>query len=159
MATVTSTVPAFLDALKTALEARAAIPGNPLAPIGERPAVTIATAPSGDADPLEAVELIGARETQEWGAIGHRRRNEEYTVGAVVFIVRRGAGEARAKEARDRAYAILAELEDTLRTDPGVSGTVRQSQITEIVLDQDFNDNGRWAALGITIEVKAELRS
>lgn len=148
MATITSTVPAFLDALKALLSARAGLTG-----------VTVATAPTGDPIPTESIQFFGLAEDQEWGAIGHKRRNESYTVQGGIFVIRRGAGEAKAKEVRDRAYAILAELEDAIRVDPGVSASVRQCELTQAVLDQGGEDNGRWAALQISIGVKAELRS
>lgn len=154
MATQTSTVPAVLDALKALLDARKATPGSPLED------VEIRTAPTGDPTPWECIAFLGQQGDQAWGAIGNRRRKETYSLQAAIFVKRRGAGEALAKEVRDRAYAILAEMEDAIRVKPRVLDTDRVIvQLTQVNLDQDWDDEGRVAALQITLGVTAELVS
>lgn len=163
MATHTSTVPDVLDALKVLLEARKATPGSPLAADTDpqRAEVVITTAPSGEPVPFESIQLFGTGGDQQWAAIGNRRRRETYTIRAGIFIKRLGAGEAKAKEVRDRAYEILAELEDAIRVAPTLGLADRVIiQLTRVDLDQGLDpDDGRIAALDIDLSVTAELVS
>ena len=153
MATTTSTVPAYLAALRDALNTRFA--ASPTFA-----SVKAYAAPAGDPLPLEMVELFGTDETQQWGALGNRRKTETYTVrGMIGAILESGAGEDVADAARARVYAILAELEDQLRTDPNMAHTVYRSQLASANLTQGIADTGRWATLEITIDVYTELNS
>lgn len=151
MATHTSTIPAVLDALKALLDARAttALDG-----------VEVWTAPSGDPIPHECIQFFGTDGDQQWAALGNRRRRETYTITGAIFIIRLGAGQDKAKEARDRAYAILAELEDALRVAPTLGLPDRvEVQLATNNLDQGPQDNGRYAAIPFTLAVTAELVS
>jgi hypothetical protein len=150
MSTHTSTVPDVLDALKALLDLRDGLAG-----------VTVATAPTGDPVPFESIQLFGTAGDQEWAAIGNRRRRETYTIRAGIFIKRLGAGEALAKQVRDRAYAILAELEDAIRVAPTLGLADRVViQLARADLDQGLNpDDGRVAALDLDLAVTAELVS
>lgn len=157
MATQTSTVPAYLDALQAALEARhiAATQG------GE---IVVTTAPSGAPVPLETIQFFGTNGDQAWAALGNRRRKETYTIRGGIYIQKAGYGEATAKAARNRAYDLLAELEDCLRLDPGVGLTVRQSELLTADLDQGIaegseNEAARYATIALTIGVAVELVS
>lgn len=157
MATHASTVPAYLDALKAALDARSIV-------ATDGGVVTVTTAPSGEPVPLECIQLFGTNGDQQWGALGNRRRNETYTIAGGIYVQQAGYGETTAKAARDRVYALLAEVEDCLRLDPGVGGSVRQSELLSADLTQGIASGGdeggaRYAALAITISVKAELVS
>lgn len=155
MATTTSTVPAYLVALRDALNTRFA--ANPTFA-----SVKAYAAPAGDPLPLEMVELVGTvgtEATQQWGALGNRRKVETYTVHGFIGALVAGAGEDVADSARSRVYAILAEVEDYLRTDPRVNATVMRSQLASANLLQDIEEGGRWAALMITIDVYTELNS
>jgi hypothetical protein len=154
MATQTSTVPAYLDALKALLDARAA--AAPSRPDGGRGGLDRAERRpgAGRVHPvLRAGRGSGMGHDRQQAAQRDLRRAGRHLRHAA----RRGA--RKAKEVRDRAYAILAELEDAIRVDPSVSGSARQCQLTAAILEQGAEDNGRWAALAISIEVKAELRS
>lgn len=150
MATATSTIPAFLDALRATLAARTLIAAG---------GVLVATAPTGEPVPRESIQLFDAAADQEWAASGNKRRREQYRVRGGIFISAPGAGEAKAKAARDRAFALLAEIEDALRLDHNVSGTVNQAQIAAYDLDQGAAKEGRWAAIEFFIAVRAELTS
>lgn len=156
MATMTSTVPLVLATIRDRMAARRdADPDGPLK------GVVFTATPSGDPIPHESLQLFGTDGDQAWGAIGNRRREETYTIGGGILIVVRGAGEAIADAARERAYAILAELEDELRRFPNlelIAGQI-QAQLSRVNLDQGPQDNGRWAALDIGIAVKASLAS
>lgn len=151
MATHTSTVPAVLGAMKALLDARTAL---------STAGVVVTTAPSGDPIPAESIQLFGTGGDQQWAAIGNRRRAESYTIRGGIFIVRRGAGAAVWDVVRERAYAILAELEDAIRVVPTLGLADRVIvQLARVDLDQGGQDNGRWAALDIDIAVTAELVS
>jgi hypothetical protein len=151
MATHTSTVPAVLDAIKALLDARSAL---------STAGVVVTTAPSGDPIPAESIQLFGTNGDQEWAAIGNRRRRESYTIRSGIFVIRRGAGAAVWDAARERAYAILAELEDAIRVMPTLGLADRVIvQLARVDLDQGPQDNGRWAALDIDLAVTAELVS
>lgn len=149
MATHTSTVPAVLDALKTLLDARAGLAG-----------VTVTTAPSGEPVPMESIQFFGTNGDQAWAALGNRRRRETYTIRGGIFIIKGGAGADVWDAARERAYALLAELEDAIRVSPTLDLADRVIiQLTRADLDQGAQDNGRWAALDIDLGVTAELVS
>lgn len=144
-----TTVPAFLDALKAQLEARAGLTG-----------ATIATAPTA-MDVMESVEFGHHIDgSQAWGSLGQRSRKEEYIVGGVVWVAKDGAGEAVAKEARDQVFDWFGELEAQLRSDPWVNQTVvgdTGAQITGGVLDQWPSDRQRIARILFQITCKAKL--
>ena len=151
----TSTVPAFLDALKAALDAR-----NIAATGGGTIAVT--TAASGEPVPPECIQLFRTTADQQWTLLGNRRRREQYTVYGGIYAQIAGYGEPTAKAARDRAYALLAELEQTLRADPSVGGSVRQAELLTAELDQGITRGGddegaRFATLAFSIGVVHEL--
>jgi len=152
MATTVSTVPAFMAALRDGLAARFAADGN----LAE---VRVFAAPAGDPYPQEMIEFFGTDDSQAWGALGNRRRTETYTVRGMTGVVVPGGGEDTADQARARVYAILAVLEDYLRTHVSVGDTVLRAQLTSANLTQGYAKEGRWAALEITIEAYTELTS
>lgn len=152
---MTSTVPAVLDRLKELLDARKALGGNGL--VG----VTIATAPSGDPDLIEGIEFYGTdADSHEWESMGAKSRQESYTLLGEILIVRRGAGEEKAKEARDRAYAIAAEMQivvwenHTLRPSIGARTDIEYSTGT---LEQGWQENGRVAFVRFSVAVTSLL--
>lgn len=154
----TSTVPLVLDTLKALLDARKLVSGSALAKSGNDPEVQILTAPSGDPDIPESIQFGGVAEDQEWRALGGQRVGENYPLDGSVIVLRRGAGEEKAKEARDRAYAIMAELAIVLRDNPTLGiGPRTDVRLATALLFQGWQDNGRVAAIDFTIAVKAEL--
>ena len=54
-------------------------------------------------------------QTEEWGPFGQKAREEEYTLSLYVNVLRPGDS---AQEATDRAFAIFADIEAWLRTNP-----------------------------------------
>lgn len=156
MATMTSTVPLVIAAIKARMDARRdADPDGPLS------GVKFTTAPSGEPFPAESLQLFGTDGDQAWGALGNRRREETYTINAAILtLTKRGAGEAVWDAVRVRAYAILAELEDELRRFPTLETGVRvEVQLSRVNLDQGLQDDGRFAALDLGLSVKASLVS
>lgn len=140
--------PAFLDALKTRLEARAALAG-----------VEVHVASMGENIGPEAITCYGVEGTQDWAALGQERKKDGFTVHATIEIVKAGAGDAVAKTARDRAEAILAEVEAEMKN---AFTTVAGSQITalnlsKIDLHQGANPTGRWALISFAIDVEIRI--
>jgi hypothetical protein len=147
-------VPAFLVALRDKLTARFAATAG-------FEAVGVYAAPAGDPPPLEMVEWFAVpSHTQAWAALGNRRRSESYTIDGVIACLVPGSGEPIADQARARAYAILAIVEDELRRHWDMDGLiVKSSQLTSATLHQDIAEEGRWAALRLTVSVETELTS
>lgn len=142
----TSAVPAFLDALRTRLLARPGLAG-----------VQVATGPLAEDTALESIQVFRVDTDQVWAALGGRSREETGTMTGAIWIVAPGADEPAIKAARDRAYALLAELESDLRADPSVNGTVRVAQLASADLTQGLNDNGRVAQVTFTVNLEARL--
>ena len=142
----TSKVNAFLLALKALLEARAGLSG-----------VGVFTAHPGDELPPEAIVVDRVTTDQSWAALGRQRREEGFTTYLVLHIEKAGAGEAIATDARERVYSIKAEVEDALRADPSVSGTVRVADYARDELRQGTGDRGRWAQLEAQIDAKVRI--
>lgn len=133
---MTSQVNAFLIAFRALLEARPGLSG-----------VGVFTAHPGDDLPPEAIVVDRVTTDQSWAALGRQRREEGFTVFVVLHIEKAGAGEAVATDARERVYAIKAEVEDALRADPSVGGTVRVADYARDELRQGTGDSVRWAQL------------
>lgn len=149
MATVTSVVDAFMVALTDKLALRSGLEG-----------VQVASAwLGGDAAADESIQLDGARAEQAWGALGNKRRDEEFTVDGMIWVRVAGKDEPIIRETRGRAFELLAEVEDCLRVDPGVNGTVKVCGVATYELEQGANTDGRWCQLNFEIRCEKDLRS
>jgi hypothetical protein len=148
--TVTSTIPAAMDAFVDGLLARPGLEG-----------VQIASGYLGaDSDPKQSIQLTGAsRAEQVWGMLGNRRRDEEYTLDGLIWIVVPGKNEPVIREARNRAFLLLAEIEDFLRVDPRIGQTTKVSQLSRYPFEQGANDIGRWCQIDFEIACEQDLRS
>lgn len=143
----TSTVPAVLDALRTALDARPGLDG-----------VSIFTGPAGDEAGLESIEFFDVEDwSLEFANLGGSKRDEEYSLQGFVWIVKPGAGETTIKAARDRAIAIYIEIESQLRTDPKVGERLLWALPNTARLTQRMSDKGRVAILEFTVRCKARI--
>lgn len=154
MAITPSTLWVFYKAFRTRMRLRANITAW---------GVAVLAAPSGEPVPAESIQLFGTSLNQQWGLLGNRRREEQYTVRGGIFVKRRGAGEDIADVVRDRVGELLAEVEDELRTTPNV-GIASPRVIAEFSasgseIDQGAEDDGRWCAIDFSIAVKASLTS
>jgi hypothetical protein len=144
----TTTVPAFLDALKAQLEVRAGLAG-----------VGIYTSPQNE-EVTESIEFgYRINGTQGWAALGQRARNDEYTVTGVIWKAVDGSGEADAKTARDWVYDTFAELEDELRTGPWVDESLNAlgAHLTRADFIQWYGDHQRIARMEFDITCKARI--
>lgn len=120
----TSTIPAFKRALLARLAADATLTGIQVCrqdPFPDQPAD-------------DRVVIGRARAEQTSAAIGNRSREERYTVDVVVQVIR--SDQSSAADAEDRAYAIVALLEASLRAwmelPTPMSGVVRWGLVTSM---------------------------
>lgn len=140
--------PDFLDALKTRLEARAGLAG-----------VQINSAPMGADTAKEAITFHDLDGEQTWAALGQERKKDAFTVDGTTWINKPGKGETIAKEARDRAAVLLAEVEAELKNAfTSVDGNqIRKLNLSNVGLAQGANDQGRWAQVTFSIDVEVQL--
>lgn len=142
----TSTAPAFVDALVTALAARAALVG-----------VRVKYGPPFPDPGRESIAVTGWNGDQEWASLGRLAKEEVYTVEVMIFVVREGQ---QTQPAAERAYALLAELEDQLRetaNSPTMGATVRVAAVTNVQAELGVSDTTRSALLTIGVRVSARI--
>lgn len=148
MATVTTKLDAAMNAIADGLALRAGLSG-----------VQVGTGPLGAASQQESIQLFTGSSSQEWATTG-RRKEEELTIDGSIWVSRPSADDAVIREARARAIALLAELEDFLRLDPSLGGVVRVSSLASVELDQGVTpDGGRWCQLDFVIECNQRLNA
>lgn len=113
-----STVPAAKAGLLSLLQARPGLAG-----------VQIEWAHPGAHIRDEAVYLGDTDDTQDAVYLGNRARRQRYVVEVVVTVLRRG-NDPRAAE--ERCWELVAEVEDAVRDDPQLAGSVDVAQVGRI---------------------------
>jgi len=142
----TSTAPAFMDALVTALAARTNLAG-----------VRVNYGPALPDPGRESINVLGLEGEQTWAGLGQLAKEEVYTVQVMVFVIREGQ---QTQPAVERAYALLAEIEDELRettTSPTMDNTVRVAAVNTVNLEVGASDTTRSALLTIGVRVQARI--
>lgn len=119
--------------------------------------VKVFSAPAGDDRVAECVQLFRVEATHEPASLGNYSRDEDYTIFGGIWITKPGAGEDKAVEARDRAYELLADVEDVLVEDPYLGGRLLWMLFRSGNLVQRAGDGNRQADLDFEISVKARL--
>jgi len=71
-----------------------------------------------DGNPVGEQESITI--TSEWAGLGAKKRTEHFDILCSILAV---SGDGKGKDARDRAFNLLAIVETTLRTDPSLAQT------------------------------------
>jgi hypothetical protein len=139
----TSTVPAFKSALLAKLNARTNLKnvqvtyGPPLPPS------------------REWIWLGDVAGEQQTAALGNQRREETYDLSVIIGITREGVDQQATTE---RAFALMAELENELRSDATVGGVVRTAEVQgQFRLDELASDTARGAHLAITVQCTARI--
>lgn len=102
----------FVDDLKTLLEANTDITGltNPVVRIRR-------SIPSAVENVADYIALgVDATDVKEQAFLGGNTHNEENQIGCIVQAVRYGSGDSEAVAARDRVVTLVAEIDETLRT-------------------------------------------
>lgn len=142
----TSTAPAFMSALVTALSGRSGLSG-----------VRVFYGPAFPDPGRESVAVMGLSGNQEWASLGRLAKEEIYTVEVMIFVIREGQ---QTQPAVERVYALLAELEDQLRegvNSPTMTGTVRVAAVESVNLEVGVSDTTRSALLTIGVRVDARI--
>ena len=143
----TSTIPATLDALVAALRARPALVDTVVhdgTPITEEGTQYVAV---GWSD--EDTSSVSGR--QEPATLGNLRRAETYDINCQACA---WDGSTEMKVARDRAFAIFAEVEDALRADGTIGGNVIFADIGSYTVRQVQTTGGALVTIDFTIAVK-----
>lgn len=149
MPTETSVVHTWLNAFADALTARANLAG-----------VLITTGYVSDVGTQDAIQIGDSIEgEQEWSLLGNRRRRENFRIGGIIWVKRAGKGDPVIRTVRERAFALLAEVEDELRLRPTVTATAKLSAITRYECDQGASTDGRWCQVEFEVGTWKELAS
>ena len=149
------TAPGFLDALRTLLLARAHMVADPT--------IAVYTGPIGPdtANPRMAIVFVSVEDRLEPAALGPQTQvtqSERYTVDGLAAGISPLKGETGIKAARDACLLLLAELNQQLREDMTVSGTVEWAYLATVHWDQGLDaDRGRICVATFGIEVKARI--
>lgn len=138
-----STAPAFKNALHDALGARSGLSG-----------VTVSYgAPTGA--PREFIALTDISGSQEFAALGALRKDETYVLTVFCSVLREGNQQ---QQATDRAFALAAEIEDELRGNVTMSGTVRVAELTSpFQLEEFASDQARQSIVTLGIQATERI--
>lgn len=151
----TSAVPGAIDALLTILRVQPAlsevevIDGPPVGDMSDQDLIAVGWSPDGD---------TAAETVQDFAYAGARRRDEDFTIAGWIDS---WSGDSDVRVCRNRAFELLAVLEDSLRaTDiapeaPTLNGTVQWAHLTRGVLQQSNTDQGVRAGLAFTVTCRA----
>lgn len=99
---------------------------------------------------------LGAESAQEWAGLGAQRKNELLSIPCVA---RAWSGANDIASARASAFAILAAVEDVVRGDASLGGTVLVTLdgVSSIRLRQASRPTGAIADVSFQIDAKARI--
>jgi hypothetical protein len=138
-----STAPAFKAALLTALSARAGLSG-----------VTISYGAPLSA-PREFIALGDISGEQEFAALGALKKNETYTLEVFCSVLREGNQQQTCTE---RCFELAEEIENELRGNVTMTGTVRVAQLrSPFSLEEFGSDQARQSILSLGIEATERI--
>lgn len=135
-----------MNALHDALSARAGLSG-----------VRVNYGPALPDPGRESLNILGLDGEQNWAGLGQLSKEEVYTVQVLVLVIREGQ---QTQPAVERAYELLAQLEDQLRetsTAPTMANTVRVAAVNTVNLEVGASDTTRSALLTIGVRVQARI--
>lgn len=142
----TSTAPAFMNALFNALATRTGLTG-----------VRVNYGPALPDPGRESINILGLSGDQSFAGLGQLAKEEVYTVEVLILVIREGQ---QTQPAVERAYQILAQLEDQLRetsTAPTMANTVRVAAVETVNLEVGASDQTRSALLTTGLRVQARI--
>jgi hypothetical protein len=140
----TSTIPALKAALLSLLAARTNLSGVQV--------VWGAPLPNPG---REFIALAGTEGEQQTAAIGRLRREEEYRLTIYASTLREGQNQQACTE---RAFALVAEIEDAVRADPSIGGVVRTALVDgPFTLEEGATDSHRTALVTISLLCTARI--
>lgn len=143
----TSTVPVLKNQLKKNLQARVGLSG-----------VQVTQGPPFPLPEVEFIWLGDVKGRQEWATIASptKPKEEHYDLKVWIRVLRSNTPDDF-KTAGDRAFALLAELENELRGDPSVTNTVRVAHVGEFDFQEDAGAEMNQALLEVTVHVRARI--
>ena len=151
-----STVPAFYEAFRDGLAAH-------LGALLAFQQVGVYAEPAVDDAALEWVALADTRVAKSVSGFGRGasaiEQEERYTVRGRVEVERSGATPAAASDARDRAVAILDEVETFVRADRTFGGLVRHTLLSAYEIEPIPNPAGWRYGVNFELSVVADLRT
>lgn len=142
----TSSIPAAIDGLLTLLRAQVdagtqVVDGFPRFTIADTDLIAVGGKPSPTADGSQTAAVLGGR-----------RRDENYTLHVTCSSSRGGDDQ---KGVRDRVFALLAVVENTVRNNLTLGGAVNTAQVEGgITLSQTDAES---AEFGVFAEVTFEI--
>lgn len=109
----------------------------------------------------EWIAFLDVHGEQNWVAIGNRSKDETYTIDLMIDIMA-AAGDNNQTFITNRAVAILAEIEDELKTNPsqGVASARVSSQVKTpftVAKRADLEAGWRETMIAVGIEVLARI--
>ena len=126
--------------------------------------VVVHSAPLDQEDkvPRNSVAFIDIISDDEAASLGQNRREEEYVLEGIVWVLQRGSDEAAAVLARERATAILAQIEIEVRLNPdaGLNTDVQLVRYSEVIgktLRQAKQEGYKRAVIEFDIRVKTRI--
>jgi hypothetical protein len=143
-----SSLGAFLDAIRNALLDRPGLAD-----------VNIYTGPVGPTEVGEENIVFAVDPTsvnQDYPTIPQREAFESYDVEGRIWTVKPGSGEPVIKEARDRALAILNQVQSEVIGNKTMNGSARDLLLTGYELEQFVLDGARDCRISFTLNVQAE---
>lgn len=114
-----------------------------------------------DLPSVERIEILDTYavgdDTQQWAQLGHRSRDEQYAIEIKIHTPSLTVDSISA--ARERAFSLLAVVEDTVRTNVnlGVTG-ITSTSIRQPTHRQETPDTGqRWVRINTALRVNARI--
>jgi hypothetical protein len=144
-----SSLGVFLDSIRARLMERSGLAG-----------VRVFTGPVGDKDIGRENIVFGVdpiEVDQAYPTVPQREAFETFSVEGRIWIVKPGGGEAVIKAARDRAMAVLSEVQSECVTNHTMDGAVRDVLLTSYKLEQFPLDAARDCRIAFNLDVKSEF--
>ena len=145
-------MPLYLTAFRDNLRLRAGLSG-----------VQVMSAPvAAENVELEVITFIDVDTDEESATLGNSGREEAYICEGIIQVLEPGEGEDDAVVARDRAAALMAEVENEVRTSPdaglnGAEQVVRMSAITRKRLRQAIQADYRRVVIEFDLTVTTRI--
>jgi hypothetical protein len=102
----------------------------------------------------EWVRIGDVTGAQRAAAVGRQRRAESYTVQILVSVVKAEIEDPQ--EVAGRAFEIVADIEDAIRTDETLGGVLIWARVEKTDLREGLAGGERWAE--VTVHVGCESR-
>lgn len=108
----------------------------------------------GAADPTSDELFDAASTSQPWGALGHMQRRETFTLHCIAVA---WSGDNDLSACRLAATGVLELATSAVVADPTLGGTVLQTAITNVTLQQAYITDGVYVGYPFDLECQAIL--